>query len=269
MSSVIARTEHPLEADLLALIHYPALFAEALFGAPLDPWQEQVLESDSKRILLNCARQTGKSSIVAAMALHHALWTPKSMVIVISHTLEQAKETFRKITDFYKQIDRPVLSISENVHKLELANKSRIIALTGQAPDSIRGYSDVTLLIIDEASQVHEKAYTNARPMLIISSGKIVLLSTPHGKRGFFWEAWSNELNWLKIAINADQCPRFPREFLEEERERMLEWEFKQEYYCHFAEAQDSVFKAEDIAAAFNHPELPTRNEIDLSLEDL
>ena len=268
-SRAIPRTENPLESDLLALMFYPSMFAEALFGAPPDPWQTEVLETKSKRILLNCARQTGKSSIVAAMALHHALWTPKSMVIVISHTLEQAKETFRKITDYYKQIDRPVLSVTETVQKIELANKSRIIALTGQAPDSIRGYSNVTLLVIDEASQVHEKAYTNSRPMLAISNGKIVLLSTPHGKRGFFWEAWDNEENWLKVRITADDCPRFTRSFLEEERERMLDWEFKQECYCYFAEAIDSVFKPEDIEAAFDHPELPVRNEIDLSLDDL
>jgi hypothetical protein len=125
------------------------------------------------------------------------------------------------------------------------------------------------LLIIDEAAQVHEKAYTNARPMLAISNGKIVILSTPHGKRGFFYEAWENEDEWLKIEINAEQCPRFSRKFLAEEKERMLDWEFKQEYYCYFAEAVDSVFKAEDIEAAFNHPELKSRSDIDMSLDDL
>jgi hypothetical protein len=263
---VRAKTEHPQISDYLALEKYPGLFAEAL-GLDPDEWQYEVLESDSKRILLNCARQTGKSSIVAVMALHHALYTPGAMVIVISHTLEQAKESFRKITDYYKQIGRPVLSITESVHRLELQNKSRIIALTGQAPDSIRGYSDVTLLIIDEAAQVHEKAYTNARPMLNISDGKIVLLSTPHGKRGFFWQAWENETEWLKIEINADQCPRFKKAFIMEEKARMLDWEFKQEYYCFFAEAIDSVFRAEDIEAAFNHPELYTRDEINMDLE--
>jgi hypothetical protein len=256
------------ETDILALKHYPSLFFEALGFKP-DQWQEKVLDSDSKRILLNCCRQSGKSSVSAALAIQHALYTPKAMVIVISHTLEQSKETFRKIVDYYKQMGRPVLSVAETVQKLELANKSRIITLTGQAPDSIRGYSNVSLLLIDEAAQVHEKAYTNARPMLAISNGKIMLLSTPHGKRGFFWTAWDSEPNWLKIEINADQCPRFSKEFLAEEKARMLDWEFKQEYYCFFAEAVDSVFNPEDIEAAFNHPELTGRYEIDLSLDDL
>jgi hypothetical protein len=268
MQAEVARTENPAESDVLALKYYPSLFAEALGLNPVDPWQNAILQSDSKRILLNCARQTGKSSIVAVMAIQHALYTPKAMVIVISHTLAQAKETFRKTTDFYKQIGRPILAVAETVQTLELANKSRIITLTGQAPDSIRGYSNVSLLIIDEAAQVHEKAYTNARPMLAISSGRIVLLSTPHGKRGFFYEAWANEANWHKVEINADQCPRFSKAFLAEEKARMLDWEFRQEYYCFFAEAQDSVFKAEDIDAAFNHPGLPVL-DIDLSLEDL
>jgi hypothetical protein len=105
--------------------------------------------------------------------------------------------------------------------------------------------------------------------MLAISNGRIIILSTPHGKRGFFWTAWDEEPAWLKVKITADNVPRFDKEFLAEEKARMLDWEFKQEYYCHFAEAQDSVFKAEDIEAAFNHPELIGRREIDLSLEDL
>ena len=79
----------------LAVALSPVVFARSL-GIEPDPWQSEVLRSDSKRIILNCARQTGKSSIVAILALHHALYTDKSMVIIISHTLQQAAETFRK-----------------------------------------------------------------------------------------------------------------------------------------------------------------------------
>ena len=266
----MAASEGNLFRELSRAIN-PVKFAQSL-GIDPDTWQEDVLRSDSKRIILNCARQTGKSSIVAIIALHQALYTPKAMVIIISHTLQQAAETFRKVHDYYRQIAKPVLSITETVHRLELQNGSRVVTLTGQAPDSIRGFSSVSLLIIDEAAQVLERSYTNARPMLAVSNGRIILLSTPHGKRGFYWEAWNdfqheNFEGWQGIEINADQCPRLTKAFVIEEKRRMLDWEFKQEYYNHFAEAQESVFKAEDIDAAFDHPELPTRWEIDLELE--
>ena len=263
----LAKIDHPQISDYLALEKYPALFAEALLGHQADPWQEEVIESESKRIILNCCRQSGKSTIVSIVALHHALYHPNAMVIVISHTLQQAAETFRKITDYYKQVGRPVLSVTQTVHRLELQNGSRIVTLTGQAPDSIRGFSNVSLLVIDEAAQVPRAAYLSARPMLAVSDGKIILLSTPHGKDNFFADAWFNESEWLKIEVNADQCPRLTARFIMEEKEIYPRYWWLQEYYNFFSEAVDSVFRVEDIDAAFDHPELYARDEIDFSLE--
>jgi len=267
------KVDNPSLIDLLALKHSPVHFARAL-GIDPDPWQAEVLTSDSNRLILNCARQTGKSSIVALMALREALYNDKATIIIISHTLQQAAETFRKCHDYYRRAAKPTLSITDSVHRLELQNGSRIITLTGQRPDSIRGFSNVSLLVVDEAAQVLEDSYTYSRPMLAVSDGRIILLSTPHGKRGFFWDSWNdyqneNTENWHGVEIDADKCPRFTKAFIWSEKMRMLDWEFKQEYYCHFAEAVDSVFKAEDINAAFSHEGIYVRDEIDLSLDDL
>ena len=135
-------------------------------------------------------------------------------------------------------------------------------------PNSIRGFSNVSLLIIDEAAQVLDESYNTARPMVAVSDGRIILLSTPHGRRGFFWDTWANKADWLKIEINADQCPRFTKDFLREEKETFPDWFFQQEYYNFFAEATSSVFKQEDIDRAFK-PGLFSRTELDLSLDDL
>ncbi|MEI7827683.1 MAG: phage terminase large subunit [Euryarchaeota archaeon] len=238
----------------LAVALSSVVFARSL-GIEPDPWQSEVLRSDSKRIILNCARQTGKSSIVAILALHHALYIDKSMVIIISHTLQQAAETFRKCHDYFRQIAQPVLSITQSAQRLELKNGSRIITLTGQRPDSIRGFSNVSLLIIDEAAQVSDEAYSVVCPMLAVSGGRIILLSTPHGKQGFFFEAWENEDEWLKIAVNADQCPRITPEFLAEERRKHSAWVFQQEYFCEFHDTITSVFSRDVIDRAFvNRP---------------
>ena len=249
----------------LAVALSPVVFARSL-GIEPDSWQSEVLRTDSKRIILNCARQTGKSSIVAILALHHALCQDKSMVLIISHTLQQAAETFRKCSAYYRQIAQPVLSITESVHRLELQNGSRIVTLTGQRPESIRGFSNVSLLIIDEAARVPDESYHAARPMVAVSDGRVILLSTPLGRRGFFWDTWANTADWLKIEINADQCPRFTQAFLREEKQTLPDWFFRQEYFNFFAEVVSSVFRLEDIEAAFNHPELPVL-DIDLSLD--
>jgi hypothetical protein len=44
-------------------------FARAL-GVDPDPWQEDLLRSTSDRVLLNCSRQSGKSTMSALIALH-------------------------------------------------------------------------------------------------------------------------------------------------------------------------------------------------------
>lgn len=233
----------------------PTLLAQRC-GLQLDTWQADLLLNDAAmRIILNCARQSGKSTVVALMALHHALYSDNAMVIIISHTLHQAAETFKKISRFNRRIGRPVTSVTETVKRLELQNGSRIVTLSGQKPESIRGYSGVTMLIIDEAAQVPDETYFAARPMLAVSGGRIVLLSTPHGKQGFFYEAWESEDEWLKVEINADQCPRITSEFLAEERRNYPSWFFQQEYYCEFRNTTTSLFDSDTIEGAFvNRP---------------
>jgi Terminase large subunit, T4likevirus-type, N-terminal len=265
MPEVIQRiNDQQLESTLYAA--YPVQLAKAL-GIDPDPWQEEVILSKSKRILLNCARQSGKSTIVAFMAIHHAMYHPGAMVLIISHTYQQAAETFKKVSNFYRQVEidweRPENS---SEHRMQLTNGARIITLSGQRPDSIRGFSAVTLLIIDEAAQVMDESYNAARPMLATSGGKIILLSTPHGKRGFYWDTWSTDNDWLKVEISADQCPRLSKDFLREEKNTFPDWFYLQEYFNHFAEGLSNVFKSEDIDRAF-HPGIFVRDDIDMEPE--
>lgn len=261
---------NPLLAKRAAFEKWPVLFAEALGFEKLDHWQQQVLNSESKRILLNCCRQSGKSTITALSALHHAMYYPNAMVLIISHTYQQAAETFRKVSNFYRQVEvgweRPENS---SEHRMQLTNGARIVTLSGQRPDSIRGFSAVTLLIIDEASQVMDESYYAARPMLATSGGKIILLSTPHGKQGFYYDAWiaeNPEDDWLKIEISAEQCPRLSKDYLREEKNTFPDWFYNQEYFNHFAEGLSNVFKSEDIDRAF-HPDIFVRDDIDMEVD--
>jgi phage terminase large subunit-like protein len=74
----------------------PVEFAKLLKIDP-DPWQRDLLTSKEKRIILNCARQSGKSTIVAIRALHHALTNRGSLVLILSPTQRQSGLLFEKI----------------------------------------------------------------------------------------------------------------------------------------------------------------------------
>jgi hypothetical protein len=226
-------------------------FARAV-GIEPDRWQEDLLRSTATRVLLNCARQSGKSTVAGVLAVHAALYEPGSLVLLLSPTLRQSQELFKKCLSLYRIADKPVLPESETALTLTLENGSRIVSLPGKEA-TIRGYSGVRLLAIDEAARVPEDLYASVRPMLAVSGGRLVALSTPFGTRGWWYEAWINqEERWERYRITAEECPRISPEFLAEEQRNVGEWWFKQEYFCEFLDSQSQAFRREDIDAMFS-----------------
>jgi hypothetical protein len=191
-------------------------FARRL-GLEPDPWQVDLLRSTSERVLLNCCRQSGKSTMTAVIALHRALYHPSSLILCLAPALRQSQELFSKMAGFYRDLGRPVSAVTERKLSLELENRSRIITLPG-SEKTIRGFSGTSLLILDEAARVEDELYFAVRPMLAVSGGALMMLSTPHGKRGVFYEEWIGGHGWERYEVPASQCPRISEEFLEQER---------------------------------------------------
>jgi hypothetical protein len=223
-------------------------FAWAL-GLEPDPWQEQLLRSGSDRVLLNCCRQSGKSTMTGLIALHRALYHPGSLILCLAPTLRQSQELFGKVLSFYRDLGRPVLPQAERKLSLELENGSRIVTLPG-SEKTIRGFSGAALLILDEAARVADELYFAVRPMLAVSGGALIMLSTPYGKRGVFYEEWTGGHGWERYEVPASQCPRISEEFLEEERRVLPSWVYRQEYKCSFEETEDQVFTTEMVEQA-------------------
>jgi hypothetical protein len=219
-------------------------------GIEPDDWQARLLASDAPRVLLNCGRQTGKSTIAAVLALHGALVRPRALVLILAPAERQAKELFSKVASFYRTLGYPVLADSYRRLGMELRNGSRIEALPG-TEKTVRGFSAVDLLIVDEASRVSDELYHAVRPMLAVSGGRLLMLSTPFGKRGEFYEAWENGANdWERYEVPASQCPRIGAEYLASERRAIPERVFLQEYECEFTETDDQVFGADLVMGA-------------------
>jgi hypothetical protein len=248
----LLREVEKLEAERLSgRLDIPAdraTFARDLGIIP-DLWQERLLRSDADRILLNCSRQSGKSTMAAILALHRALAVPGSLVLCLAPALRQSQELFGKVLGFYRGLGRPVSADAEQRLGLELANGSRIAALPG-SERTVRGFSGVDLLIVDEAARVDDELYFAVRPMLAVSGGSLMMLSTPYGKRGTFYEAWTGSGEWERYEVPALQCRRISDTFLAEEREETPPFIFRQEYECSFEETEDAVFTQDMIDAA-------------------
>ena len=216
-----------------------------------DAAQTRVLDTRTKRGILNCTRQWGKSTTSAAKAVHQAMTVPGSLTVVVSPTARQSGEFVRKASAFAMRLQIKPKGDGDNEISLAFPNGSRIVGLPGTEA-TVRGFSAVSLLMVDEASRVSDELYLAIRPMLAVSGGSLWLMSTPFGKRGFFYEAWEHGgSDWERIRVTAEECPRISPAFLAEERAAMGDRWFRQEYECEFSDTADGVFDRDLIERAF------------------
>ena len=229
-------------------------FAKACGLDDPDPWQQDVLKWDGDKLDLNCARQSGKSTIASIYGLRKATIYEKQLILLVSPSQRQSGELFKKVREFIREMPdglKPKLT-EDNRLSCTLENGSRIVALPGEEK-TIRGYSGANLIICDEDARISEALYMSIKPMLAVSKGKLMLMSTPFGQQGHFYDVWNNnDPDWTKIKVTAYDNPRITDAFLEKEKKEMGDWWFDQEYMCIFREDVDSIFTSELIQRAMD-----------------
>lgn len=230
----------------------PAGLMEAGGQAP-DDWQRKILDNSTDDLLELVCRQGGKSTTAAAKALHTALYEPGSLVLLSGPSLRQAQELFYKCVYLHRVTGEIVATDNLSALRMELANRSRIVALPGTEA-TIRGYSGPRLVVLDEAAWIPDDLFYALTPMLAVSGGQLIAMTTPGGKRGWFWREWTEGSDdYTRVKITASDCPRITEDFLTRERRRMPSAVFQSEYFCEFTDAIDSVFRFADIEAAFSN----------------
>lgn len=232
-------------------------FTRHRLGLEPDEQQRRVLASQAKRGILNCTRQWGKSTITAAKALHRAWSEPGSLVLVASPTDRQSAEFVLKTKEFARRMEIAVRGDGHNRCSLRLPNNSRIIGLPG-TEETVRGFSAVSLLLIDEAAIVPDELYKALRPMLAVKNGDLWLMSTPRRKHGFFYQTWMHGgPDWERVAVPATECARISKEFLEGERDAIGSRAFRREYMAEFEDCGAGVFDRRLIERAIDGSLIP------------
>ena len=144
-------------------------FARDRLGFHADPHQARALDPFIRRGLLNCCRQWGKSTTISIRAVHQALYWPGSLTVVLAPAARQSAEFVRKAAHFLRALDTVARGDGSNEISLALPNGSRIVGLPGKDA-TIRGYSSVALLLIDEASRVPDSLYQDRKSTRLNSS---------------------------------------------------------------------------------------------------
>jgi hypothetical protein len=222
-------------------------FAREMLGFSPDAQQEMVLRG-GRRGIVNCTRQWGKSTVTAAKAVHRAYSVAGSLTLVVTPSGRQSGEFLRKAEEFVRRLGIKVRGDGDNEISIAFPNGSRIVGLPGNEATA-RGYT-ASLLLIDEAARVDDQMYRTMRPSLAATNGDLWLMSTPYGKRGFFWEEWEHGgQEWERISVPATECPRISAELLAEECAKGDET-YRREYLCEFGDMEGAVFSRESIEAA-------------------
>jgi hypothetical protein len=211
------------------------------------PWQKDALRSPSRMQMFLTSRQAGKSSTAAVKALHKALTHDDATVLLISPTLTQSQEIFRKCLGYYRALGRPYGTKSESALRMELGNGSRIIALPG-SEKTIRGYT-AHLVVMDESGEVPDELFAEAAiPSVAMTEGDILCIGTPKGTRGWFYHLWTDmEPEWERYQVTADDIPRDFTALIETTRAIRGERGVRQEYFCSFEDDADAFFKVQDL----------------------
>jgi len=218
----------------------------------LDPWQRDVLKSEARRAILNCARQVGKTQVVSLLAA--AVAAQGGFAIVVAPSLRQSGNLFRRMREHL--VSGGITLTRETATEIATAGGGGAICLPGDRPSMIRGLSlrhaGGSALICDEAAFVKNELWAAASPMLAAApEARLLLLSTPSGPQGEFYRIWQEETDFEKVTISASSCPRISASFLEEERRRLGDAIFSQEFECAFITTGASVFDASALAAMF------------------
>ena len=134
-------------------------------------------------------------------------YEPRSRALLVCPAQDQSKEVMSKLSDFLRMHDETLLK-QDAVYEKAWINGSKVLALPG-SERSVRGYSDPRFIILDEGSRIEDGTYKAALPMTAGGKSEILALSTPWGKRGWFYRAWMGEqesdedVEWDRIMVAA------------------------------------------------------------------
>jgi hypothetical protein len=218
-----------------------------------DTWQQEVLDHKGN-ITLRTGRQVGKSEVISAKACKFALEYPGTTTLIIAASQRQSSLLFEKVrANIDREVENGKAEYKEppTLTRIILSNGSKIYSLpAGRTGYFIRGFT-IDLLIADEAAYIPETVWNAVIPMVAVSRkargmGWIILLSTPFGKGGYFYNSFTDN-DFKSFHVSSEDCSRIPKSFLLKEKARMTKQQYRQEYQGEFTDEWNQFFKTDLI----------------------
>ena len=205
-----------------------------------------------KYMILVWSRQSGKS-VFAEIACIEALCNPDKFSAYITPSYKHGEKVYEELI---KYLEPTGLIKRKNGQKLRIESiyGSVLQFFSGESPTAIRGNTVSGILIIDEASYFPDVLsngediwYNVIQPITKARCKKIIMISTPAGKRGFFYQFYNKALEgkegyaYMKRTIYDDSLAS--EDYINDMKEGTPEKIFQQEYECIFLDSALTFFE--------------------------
>lgn len=229
----------------------PAELFTDLVGKP-DPWQLKALRSEHPRQLYLCSRQSGKSSVASIKGLHTAMFNDGALVLMVSKSLPQSQELFRKALLAYRDLGRPLGVQYESRLHLELGNGSRLISLPG-SDATVVGYSP-SVIYLDEAAETSSDLLEALLPSVAATHGSVIALTSAKAASGWFYSLWSRRHEntaWETHEATADDSSLINDAVIEEALVTRGPRFVRREFFCEWSLNDDAFLPSDMVDSIF------------------
>ena len=210
-----------------------------------DPWQIK-LKNSKKDCTVVSGRQCGKTAGISITIGDEAVDIPNSYILIGAYIIDQSEHLFWKVRDYIYEKYPNQIKGNPTLHFMELKNGSKIICKAiGDTGAGMRGPT-VTLLVLDEAAFIPDRAWIAIEPVISVSRGRTILASTGQCKKGFFYKSTLNP-DIEQFHVSARDCPRHSKEFLDKKEAELSPVAFAQEYLGEFLDDYNRKFTDEWI----------------------
>lgn len=194
------------------------------------------------RVIMRCARQSGKTTTSAAYILWFILFNSTKTAAILANKQDTATEILSKVQEMYMNVPLWMQQGIQVWNKTSflLENGSRVIS-SSTSSNAIRGFS-ISLLFLDEYAHVPNQVainfFTSVYPT--ISSGKtakVIICSTPNGMNHFykmFTDAVNKKNSFKHMTVKWNQVPGRNKKWAEDQMSVMSEEKFLQEQEVEF-----------------------------------
>lgn len=189
------------------------------------------------------SRQTGKSYLLKMLVTKWGLENKNKKIGYITPSSKLSKLFYSELINSLKQF---VIETNATDLKIKFVSGTTLQFFSAESEDSIRGFQ-FNFLIIDEAAFIKNDTFQYIiRPTYLIKGEKVIMVSTPNGNSGFFFDFYNyglnNEPGYVTKTVTIYDNPFVSKEEIELIKRQISEKVFDQEYLGKFLDGSGTVF---------------------------